>query len=177
MNPALQTSTYDKTFENSVEGDMTKLSFELDHEIKCWMPGSSNMLLCSLTTLLTFSAKSPLHKTYLYSLCINAVCTTFGCCVAAAAPTAGTDVPFVVDSYSPFVGGPLSVTGLLSAGGPIEVVAVLEGVMSIGSFALGIGELPEEEGRMGMALRPFGAKGSVKGLRDIDSVVAAMCAN
>ena len=30
-------STYDKTFENSLEGDMTKLSLVLDHEIRCWM--------------------------------------------------------------------------------------------------------------------------------------------
>jgi len=30
-------STYAKTFENSVEGDMTKLSLVVDHEIKCWM--------------------------------------------------------------------------------------------------------------------------------------------
>ena len=112
----------------------------------------------------------------MYNLCIKAVCTTLGCCVAAAAPTAGADVPFVVGSYSPLVGGPRSVTGLLNAGGPIDVVA-LEGVMSMGSLALGMGELPEEEGRIGMALRPFGAKGSVKGLRDMDSVVAAMCAD
>jgi len=26
---------YDRTFENSVDGDMTKLSFELDHDIRC----------------------------------------------------------------------------------------------------------------------------------------------
>jgi hypothetical protein len=119
---------------------------------------------------------SSLHVTYLYNLCMNAVCTTLGCWVAAAAPTAGAPAPFVVASYSPLVGGPRSVTGLLKAGGPIDVVAVLEGVMSIGSFELGIGELPEDDGRIGMALRPFGAKGSVNGLRDIDSVVAAMCA-
>ena len=36
--------TYDRTFENSVEGDMTKLSLVLDHDIKCWMLGSSNIL-------------------------------------------------------------------------------------------------------------------------------------
>lgn len=28
-------STYASTFENSDEGDMTKLSLELDHEIRC----------------------------------------------------------------------------------------------------------------------------------------------
>lgn len=30
-------STYDRTLENSLEGDMTKLSLLLDHEIRCWM--------------------------------------------------------------------------------------------------------------------------------------------
>ena len=33
----VRATTYARTFENSVEGDMTKLSLELDHEIKCWM--------------------------------------------------------------------------------------------------------------------------------------------
>jgi hypothetical protein len=48
--------------------------------------------------------------------------------------------------------------------------------MSIGSLAAGIGELPEEdEGRIGMDLRPLEANGSVNGLRWTDSVVAAMC--
>lgn len=28
-------STYDKTLEKSLEGDMTKLSLVLDHEIRC----------------------------------------------------------------------------------------------------------------------------------------------
>ena len=37
-------STYDKTFENSLEGDMTKLSFVLDQEIRCWILWSSSML-------------------------------------------------------------------------------------------------------------------------------------
>lgn len=36
--------TYDKTFENSLEGDMTKLSFVLDQEIRCWILWSSSML-------------------------------------------------------------------------------------------------------------------------------------
>lgn len=35
---------YARTFENSEDGDMTKLSFVLDHEIKCCMLWSSNML-------------------------------------------------------------------------------------------------------------------------------------
>lgn len=37
-------STYDRTLEKSLEGDMTKLSFVLDHEIRCWMLWSSSML-------------------------------------------------------------------------------------------------------------------------------------
>lgn len=36
--------SYDRTLENSLEGDITKLSFVLDHEIKCWMLWSSSML-------------------------------------------------------------------------------------------------------------------------------------
>jgi hypothetical protein len=34
----------DKTLENSLEGDMTKLSFVLAHEMRCWMLWSSSML-------------------------------------------------------------------------------------------------------------------------------------
>jgi hypothetical protein len=113
---------------------------------------------------------------------MNAVCTTFGCWAAAAAPAADAAVPFVVGSYSPFVvcdvGPPVrSATGLLSMGGPIVMIVVLDGVISIGSLAAGIGELLEEdEGRIGIDLRaPLDANGSVNGLRDIDSVVAAIC--
>lgn len=40
-------STYAKTFENSEDGDMTKLSFVLAHDIRCCMLGSSNMLRSS----------------------------------------------------------------------------------------------------------------------------------
>ena len=29
--------TYARTFENSEDGDMTKLSLVLDQEIRCWM--------------------------------------------------------------------------------------------------------------------------------------------
>lgn len=35
---------YASTLENSVEGDMTKLSLVLDHEIKCCILWSSSML-------------------------------------------------------------------------------------------------------------------------------------
>lgn len=94
--------------------------------------------------------------TYLYNLWINAVCTTFGCCAAAAAPTAGAVLPFVVGSYSSFVVCACTVrsaTGLLrGAGGPIVVFVAFEGVMSIGSVAKCIGEFDAEEGRIGMAL-------------------------
>jgi hypothetical protein len=37
-------STYDKTLEKSLEGDITKLSAEFDHDIKCCMLWSSSML-------------------------------------------------------------------------------------------------------------------------------------
>jgi hypothetical protein len=30
--------TYDNTLENSLDGDMTKLSLVLDHEMRCCMP-------------------------------------------------------------------------------------------------------------------------------------------
>lgn len=114
---------------------------------------------------------------------MNAVCTTFGCCVAAAAPTADAVGPFVFDSWSPFVipcdNGPRlrSVTGLLNAGGlivDVDVIAgVCVGVMSIGSTAAGLGELfAEDEGRIGIDLRLPEAKGSVNGLRDISAVAA-----
>jgi len=36
---------YAKTFENSDDGDITKLSFELDHEMRCWILWSSSILL------------------------------------------------------------------------------------------------------------------------------------
>lgn len=36
--------THDRTFEKSFEGDITKLSAEFDHDIKCCMLWSSNML-------------------------------------------------------------------------------------------------------------------------------------
>lgn len=37
--------THERTLEKSLDGDMTKLSAELDHDIKCCMFGSSSMLL------------------------------------------------------------------------------------------------------------------------------------
>ena len=40
----LHRSTHDRTFENSAEGDMTKLSLLLDQEIRFAMLGSSSML-------------------------------------------------------------------------------------------------------------------------------------
>lgn len=36
--------TYDRTLLNSLDGLMTKLSFVLDHEMRCWMLWSSSML-------------------------------------------------------------------------------------------------------------------------------------
>ena len=36
--------THDRTFEKSLDGDMTKLSAEFDQDIKCCMLWSSNIL-------------------------------------------------------------------------------------------------------------------------------------
>lgn len=37
FGPGLARSTYERTFEKSLEGDIMKLSAEFDHEIKCCM--------------------------------------------------------------------------------------------------------------------------------------------
>lgn len=37
IRPPSHGATHASTLENSDEGDMTKLSFVLDHEIRCWM--------------------------------------------------------------------------------------------------------------------------------------------
>jgi hypothetical protein len=117
-----------------------------------------------------------LDTTYLYSLWMKAVWTTLGCWAAAAAPTAGALLPFVVGSESPLAACALalllllrSVTGLLSDGGPMGGGA--DGVTSIGSLAVDDSDSDEEEGRMGMFLWMLEAKWS--GVRK--SVVAAMC--
>lgn len=132
--------TYDSTLENSLDGDMTKLSFVLLHEIKCWMLWSSSIL---------------------YSLCMKAVCTTLGCCAAAAAPTAGAEEPLgEVFPESPFARSFAVVRSVL--GGPIDEVEV--GVMSIGSR--GGASVEPDEGRMGIDLCKLGLCGSgEKGLR------------
>lgn len=36
--------TYERTLEKSLDGDMTKLSSELDHDMRCDMLGSSSIL-------------------------------------------------------------------------------------------------------------------------------------
>lgn len=46
----LARSTYDKTFEKSADGDMTKLSPFSDHDIRCEMVLSSSML-CRVISL------------------------------------------------------------------------------------------------------------------------------
>lgn len=89
-------STYERTFANSVEGDITKLSFVLDHEIRCAIERSSSMLLQSDQSL---NLDEGHCLTYLYNLWMNAVCTTFGCPAAAAAPIAALPLPW---SESPF---------------------------------------------------------------------------
>jgi len=135
----------DSTFENSLEGDMTKLSLVLAQEMRCWMLWSSSML---------------------YSLCIKAVWTTLGCCAAAAAPTAGAWLPLGdVLPESPFPSlcdwDWKELVPLRSEGGPMvdEV-----GVMSMGS--LGGASVEPDEGRMGIDLWRLGLCGSAeKGLR------------
>lgn len=55
---------------------MTKLSFVVDHEIRCWMFGSSSML--GRVNSKYCRQKETGQQTYLYNLWMNAVCTTFG---------------------------------------------------------------------------------------------------
>ena len=68
--------THDNTFENSFDGDITKLSFDADHEMRCCMLWSSSML-CDFPSALAH--RSINLSTHLYSLWMNAVCTTLGC--------------------------------------------------------------------------------------------------
>lgn len=98
-------------------------------------------------------------QTHLYSLCMKAVWTTFGCCAAAAAPITGAGAPLgpLPVSISPFVcwfALFLSPTGLLRTGGPI--VGMEDGAVSIGSRGgVSVAE-PVDDGRIGMDLcRPW----------------------
>jgi hypothetical protein len=50
---------YDNTLEKSAEGDMTKLSADEDHEIRCCMLESSSMLLPSSVTVAPFQGHPP----------------------------------------------------------------------------------------------------------------------
>ena len=94
--------------------------------------------------------------THLYSLCMKAVCTTLGCCAAAAAPTTGARLPLPVGDMFPaslsvaeFWPGSVpfrSALGLFRLGGPIEEAP--DGVMSMASRG-GASDEPDE-GRMGM---------------------------
>lgn len=59
---------------------MTKLSLDADQVMRCSMLRSSNMLRSGQP----LQSSCFLH-THLYSLCMNAVWTTLGCCAAAAA--------------------------------------------------------------------------------------------
>lgn len=63
-----------RTLENSGDGDMTKLSLEVDQEMRLWMLRSSSML----ASVSRYLFPKPIVL-YLYSLCMKAVCTTFGC--------------------------------------------------------------------------------------------------
>lgn len=58
-----KSGTYDRTFENSLDGDITKLSFVLDQDIRCWMLWSSSMLaMISMCVQLPGSGVGPLVK-------------------------------------------------------------------------------------------------------------------
>ncbi len=71
--------TYERTFEKSLDGDMTKLSAEFDQAIRCRMLWSSSMLSNYERCYVHYFQ----YRTYLYSLWIKAVWTTFGCCAPA----------------------------------------------------------------------------------------------
>lgn len=91
-----------RTLENSLDGDMTKLSPLLDQEIKCSMVLSSSML---------------------YNLWMKAVCTTLGPCAAPTAPAPKAMWEGSLDCwgllpFSPDVGW--STSGLLWDGGPMD---------------------------------------------------------
>lgn len=74
--------TYDRTFENSLEGDMTKLSFVLDHEMRCWMLWSSSMLrLCQYIDCISRSGADPLVE-FMYESCLDDLGLLCGCCSA-----------------------------------------------------------------------------------------------
>ena len=53
---------YARTFEKSEEGHMTKLSLELDQDIKRWILRSSNMLSLSLARVVTTGRTAVLIK-------------------------------------------------------------------------------------------------------------------
>lgn len=81
----------------------------------------------------------------LYSLCINAVCTTFGPeeLATAAAPRLGPALIGVVSIPPLLILGPCSISGLLFVGGPIPA--------EDGEVFMGSGEVGEavDCGRMG----------------------------
>lgn len=114
------------------------------------------------------------ESTHLYSLCINAVWTTLGCCAAAAAPTAGAELPLLfcaLLSESPFANWLCacvwcvgvrcwrSVLGAVRLGGPMAEVE--DGVMSMRSCG---GASEPEDGRMGMERCMFGLLSPENGL-------------
>jgi hypothetical protein len=106
---------------------------------------------------------------------MKAVCTTLGCCAAAAAPAAETELPFGdVLPMSPFVDWPSAWLGRVlvpfRVGGPMEAGGV--GEMSMGSRG---GASIELEGRIGMDLCRLGLCGSgEKGLLRASAMADAM---
>lgn len=116
---------------------------------------------------------------------MKAVCTTLGCCAAAAAPTAGAELPLALEvpllalvlwfvSASPFASWACawvwwvgvrcwrSALEAVRLGGPMAEVEDA-GMMSIGSRGGASEEL--EEGRMGIDLCMFGLESPENGLR------------
>lgn len=62
-------STHARTLENSDVGDMTKLSFVPDHEMRCWMPGSSNILFPKIVSRWRQKREAPPPKKHTCRAC------------------------------------------------------------------------------------------------------------
>ena len=94
----------------------------------------NTLILQHATALVSEAPAQILQQAYLYNLCMKAVWTTLGCCAAAAAPIAVTPFPLTAFSLLSHPTDALpellrSATGLLSTGGPIEVLFL--GVVSV----------------------------------------------